>query len=470
LALAFRGARYVPIDAAPSLPATGFALLLSLLTTVLFAAAPAWISSKAEPGDALRGAQRSLRERSILPQKSLIVLQAALSLVLLAGAGLLSESLRNLEHQNFGFETEGRVIVKVDPSLASYTAEGLDGLYRTLQEHLRQIPGVRSASFSLYSPMSDNNWGTGISVEGRPPSTDPNDFDGASWLRVSPDYFETIGTRLLRGRFIDERDTPNSRHVAVINEAFARKFFPKQDPLGKHFGQGDPSRAGDFEIVGIVADAKYAEAREDVWPTFFRPLLQIEKFKTADAQSAELRSTFIRDIELRVEGNPQNLQPLIRETLAGIDPNLTVLDMMSFDEQVSRNFNQDRLMARLAGIFGLLALTLACIGLYGVLAYNVARRTQEIGLRMALGAERSGILRMVLREALILAGLGVAIGIPCALAANHLLSSLLFGLKATNPVVLSAVTAFLLFVAMAASYFPAHRASAVDPMVALRHE
>ncbi len=470
LALAFRGARYVPIDAAPSLPVMGFALLLSLLTTVLFAAAPAWISSQADPGDALRGAQRSVREGSSLPQKSLIVLQAALSLVLLAGAGLLSESLRNLEHQNFGFETEGRVIVKVDPSLAGYSTERLEGLYRTLQDRLRQIPGVRSASLSLYSPMSDNNWGTGISVQGRPPSTDPNDFDGASWLRVSSDYFETIGTRLVRGRLIEERDTPNSPHVAVINEAFARKFFPNQDPMGKHFGQGDPSHAGDFEIVGIVADAKYAEAREDVWPTFFRPLLQIEKFTIADAQSAEVRSTFIHDIELRVAGRPQNLQPLVREMLAGIDPNLTVLDMMSFSEQVSRNFNQDRLMARLAGIFGLLALALACIGLYGVLAYNVARRTQEIGIRMTLGAARSGILRMVLREALLLAGLGVAIGIPCALAANHLLSSMLFGLKATNPVVLSVVTALMLLVAMAAACLPARKASAIDPMVALRHE
>jgi predicted permease len=470
LALAFRGARYVPIDAAPSLPVMGFALLLSLLTTVLFATAPAWISSKAEPGDALRGAQRSVREHSTLPQKSLIVLQAALSLVLLAGAGLLSESLRNLERQNFGFETQGRMIVKIDPSLAGYATEHLGSLYRAVKERLGQIPGVRGVSFSLYSPMSDMNWSSGVSIEGRPASTDPEDFDSASWLRVSPGYFETIGEPLIRGRLIDERDTPGARHIAVINEAFAKKFFPKQDPMGKHFGLGDASHAADYEIVGIVGDAKYMEARESAWPTFFRPLLQIETFKDEADQSAELRSNSIRDIELRVAGRPQNLQAIIRETLAGIDPNLTVLDMMTFNEQVTRNFNQDRLMARLAGIFGLLALALACMGLYGVLAYNVARRTQEIGIRMALGAARSGILRMVLREALILAGLGIAIGIPSAIAANHLLSNMLYGLKATNPQVLSVVTGFLLLVAMAAACFPARKASTVDPMVALRHE
>ncbi|HKN76425.1 MAG TPA: ABC transporter permease [Candidatus Acidoferrum sp.] len=470
LSIAFRGARYVPIDTAPSLPVLAFAALLAILTSAIFAAAPAWIGSKADAGEALRGSQRGIRQGSSVPQKSLIVLQAALSLVLLAGAGLLSESLRNLEHQQFGFETEGRLIVKIDPALAGYTADRLDSLYRTLRGRLHQIPGVQSVSLSLYSPMSDNNWSTGITIEGRPAPANPADFDGSSYLRVSPDYFETVGTRLVRGRFIDERDTPSSRHIAVINEAFARKYFSQQDPLWKHFGVGDSAHAADFEIVGVVADAKYEDPRDAAWPTFFRPFLQMEKYKDQADQSAEIRSNWIHDIELRVAGRPQNLQPLIREALASIDPNMPVVDMITFDEQVSRNFNQDRLMARLAGIFGLLALALACIGLYGVLAYNVARRTQEIGIRMALGAARSGILRMVLREALILAGLGVAIGIPCALAANHLLSSMLFGLKATNPVVLSVVTAFLLLVAMAAACFPAHKASAVDPMVALRHE
>ena len=470
LSLAFRGAHYVPIDAAPSLPVLGFAALLSLITSVVFAAAPAWINSKASAGEALHGAQRSVHSGSSIPQKSLVVLQAALSLVLLAGAGLLAESLRNLEGQQFGFATDGRLIVKIDPSLAGYTADHLEGLYRSLKDRLRQIPSVESVSFSLYSPMADMNWSGGISIEGRAHSNNPDGWDGSSWLRVSSDYFETIGTSLVRGRFIDERDAPNSLHVAVINEAFARKYFPNSDPLGKHFGAGDASHGSDYEIVGIVGDAKYEDARDSAWPTYFRPLFQMEKFKDESDQSAELRSNWIHDIELHVRGRPENLQPLIREALAGIDPNLPVLEMVTFSEQVSRNFNQERLIARLASLFGLLALALACIGLYGVLSYGVARRTQEIGIRMALGAARSGILRMVLREAMILAILGVIIGVPSALAANHLLSSMLYGLKATNPMVLSVVTALLLLVAMAAACFPAHKASAVDPMVALRHE
>jgi predicted permease len=470
LTLTFRGAGYVPIQAAPSLPVLGFAALLSLLTTAVFATAPAWIGSKADAGETLHGAQRSIREGATVPQKCLIVLQAALSLVLLTGAGLLTGSLRNLESQKFGFETQGRLIVKVDPGLAGYTVERLDGLYRTLRQRLQQIPGVQSVSFSLYSPMSEVNWSSGISVEGRPRSTVPGDYDSASWLRVSSGYFETIGTRVIRGRAIDDRDTPTSRHVAVINEAFARKFFPKGDPLGKHFGLGDTAHRADYEIVGVVADAKYQDAREQAFPTFFRPLLQMETFKDPADESAEIRSNSIHDIELLVAGRPQNLQPIVRETLASVDPNLPVVDMYTFGEQVSRNFNLERLMSRLAALFGLLALALACIGLYGVLAYSVARRTQEIGIRMALGAPRAGILRMVLREALFLAGIGVAIGVPSALAANQLLANMLFGLKAANVTVLGAATLLLLIVAGIAAYLPAQKASAVDPIVALRHE
>lgn len=163
--------------------------------------------------------------------------------------------MHNLERQRFGFETEGRLIVKIDPGLAGYTADRLDGLYRMLKERLGQIPGVESVGLSLYSPLSDTNWSAGVSIEGRPAPANPADFDGASWIRVSADYFETIGTPLIRGRFLDERDAPGSRHVAVINEAFAKKIFPQQDPLGKHFGLGDAPHAGDYEIVGIVGDA-----------------------------------------------------------------------------------------------------------------------------------------------------------------------------------------------------------------------
>jgi predicted permease len=318
--------------------------------------------------------------------------------------------------------------------------------------------------------MEGMNWSAPISIEGHLPSASSHDLIFASWNRVSAHYFETIGTRLLRGRTIEEQDTPSSRHITVINETFARKFFSNEDPIGRHLGLGDASHSNDFEIVGIVEDAKYLDARNSPRPTFFLPLLQMANYSGGMEVSMQLRSNYVRDIEILAAGHSQSIESAIRTTLASITPDVTVLNMVPFGEQVERNFNQERLIARLTTLFGLLALFLACIGLYGVLAYSVVRRTNEIGIRMALGAERSGILRMVLREAMILVSLGVAIGIPSALAANRLLSSMLWGLNATDPVVLAAATAFLLLVAMMAAYFPARKASAVDPMVALRHE
>ena len=228
LLIAFRGARFVPIDAAPSVPVLGFALAVSLLTGLIFSSAPAWMASKVLPGEILGGAGRSRQDRTSLPRRSLVVLQTSLSLILLVAAGLLLQSLRRLECQQFGFETRGRVIVKVDPVLAGYTVERLAGLYTQLDQRLAEIPGVVSASYSLYSPMEGRNWSGPINIEGRPPATNSDERIFASWNRVSASYFETIGTRLIRGRLIDQQDTPASPRVTVISEAFARKFFPKE--------------------------------------------------------------------------------------------------------------------------------------------------------------------------------------------------------------------------------------------------
>ena len=463
LLVAFRGARFVPISPLPSLPVLGFAFLLSLLTGIVFGVAPAWITSQSDPAEALRGAGRSTRDRSSLPRQSLVVLQVALSAVLLIGAGLLTQTLRNLENQRFGFETQGRIIVRVNPALAGYKPEKLYGLYQQLAQRLPQIPGVISASYSLYSPMRGENWSYSIAFEGRP----PDDQIGASFDRVSPHYFDTLGTRLVRGRVIGEEDTPNSRQVAVINETFARKFFPKEDPLGKHIGMGDASHAGDFEIVGIVEDTKYQDARDSAYPTFFMPFLQMSK---DPKQAFMLGSHYLQDIELRVAGKPENLAAAVRQTLADIDPNLTVLDMMTLSEQVTRNFNQDRLIARLTELFGLLALVLACVGLYGVTAYSVARRTSEIGIRMALGADRASVLGLVLRGALLQLGVGLAVGIAVALAAGRWLGSQLYGVKAYDPLILGLAVVVLSACALVAGFVPSWRAASIEPVQALRAE
>ena len=458
LLLAFHGAQYVPIDARPSLSVLGFALLVSLGTGIVFGIAPAWMASQCDPAGALRGAGRSGTDRSSTVQKPLLIAQVAFSIVLLIGAGLVTQSLRNLEGQNFGFVTEGRLIVSVNPELAGYTPEKLPALYQRLEETMPQIRGVLSASLSGYSPLSGANTNERVYVQGKAPDYS---WTAPSWVRVGPHYFETIGTRLLRGRFIEERDKPGAPNVAVINETLARRFFLNEDPIGQRFGMSDVSHSGDYEIVGIVEDAKYQDTRGPAYATFFLPLLQ--------TPGESLRG-WVGAIELHVAGRPENLEPAVRAGIAKADPNLPVLSMMSFGEQVARNFNQERLIARLTELFGALALILACVGLYGVTAYSVARRTNEIGIRMALGANRGNVLDLVLRSALAQLGLGLAIGIPGALAGGHLLAHQLYGVKSYDPMILAVAAGVLAACAIFAASVPARRATKVDPMVALRYE
>jgi predicted permease len=350
--------------------------------------------------------------------------------------------------------------VNVAPSLAGYTPDKLDELYQRLEDTLPQIPSVLNASLSWYSPLGGNNANERVYLQGKPPDYR---WTAPSWDRVGPHYFETIGTRLLRGRVIDEHDTPAARHVAVINETFAHRFFPNQDdPTGQHFGMGDASHSGDYEIVGIVEDAKYQDTRGPAYATFFLPLLQ--------APPGEPVRGWVGAVELHVAGKPENIEWAVRKTLADVDPNLTVLDMVSFGEQVARNFNQERLIARLAELFGVLALVLACVGLYGVTAYAVARRTNEIGIRMALGADRRNILGLVLRSALVQLGAGLAIGIPIALAGGRVLAGQLYSVKSYDPLILGLAAVILAACALFAASVPAQHATKVDPLIALRYE
>ena len=469
LLLTFPNADYVPIDASPSLTVLGFALALSLITGVIFSFAPAWIASNTHPAEPLRGAGRSTADQSALPQKLLVMTQAGLSLVLLVGAGLLTESLRNLENQKFGFEPEGRLIVKVRPASAGYTLERLPALYRQLEGRMGQIPGVRSASLALSSPFSGWNFSTPVFIEGRAPASNPAD-DLVNYDFVSARYFETIGSRIVHGRAISEHDTPTAHHVAVVNETFARKFFPGQEAIGRHLGISDISHSGDYEIVGVVEDAKYNNPKLPAVGMFFMPLLQIENYKDADDQAYQIWANYIDSIQLRVTGRPENYQRAVQQTLGDIDPNLTVRRMMTFENVVSGSFSSPRLIAQLTAVYGVLALVLASIGLYGVAAYTVVRRTSEIGIRMALGARRLTVVGMVLKSAVQPIAMGLIVGVPVALAGGHAIASQLYGVKGYDPLVLAGAVGVLVAAAVLAAIIPARRAASIDPIRALRTE
>ena len=470
LALAFPDAHNLTIDASPSLPVLGFAFLVSLLTGILFGAGPAWLSSHAQPAEALRGVNRSTRDRSSLPQKALVVFQASLSVVLLAGAILMTRSLVNLEHQNFGVATADRYVVHLDPAGAGYTGQRLPALYREVEDRFSALPGVANVSLAMYSPLEGDNWGECVIPQGHP-APRPNDNCGSTWDRVGIHFLDSIGVPIVRGRGFTEQDTATSPQVAVVNEAFVKKFFPNQDPVGQHFGIDFPQYSGSFEIVGVFADFKMNNPRDPVHPVFLRSLTQpFACYKEADLISTETNSMFMQAMVLDFNAPQANADALIRHTLASIDPNLTVMDLRSFSAQVAGNFNGERLIAQLCSLFGILALLLASIGLYGVMSYFVARRTSEIGIRMALGATRASVVSLVLRGALWQVLIGLALGVPAALFAGHLMAGMLFGVGGFDPLALCGSVIALSLCASAASYIPARRAASIEPMQALRSE
>jgi predicted permease len=470
LALAFPDARNMPVDASPSLTVLGFAFLVSLLTGALFGTAPAWLSYRAQPAEQLRGANRSTRDRSSLPQRSLVVFQAALALVLLAGAILMTRTLVNLEHQKFGVATVNRYVVHFDPAGAGYTVDRLSGLYRRMEDRFAALPGVTAVGMALYSPLEGDNWSDCVIQQGHP-APRPGDKCGSSWDRVSPHFLDSIGVRMVRGRGIADQDTASSPPVAIVNETFAKHFFPGQSPIGQHFGIDDVKYSGSWEIVGVFADFKLNNPREEVRPVYMRPLTQqFNGFKEASYSGGEVQSMFINSMVLSFNSPEPNADALIRQTLAGIDPNLTVVDLRSFDAQVADNFTAERIGAQLAGLFGILALILASVGLYGVMSYFVARRTSEIGIRMALGATRESVVALVMRGVLWQVLIGLCLGVPAALFAGHLMKSLLYGVGSFDPWALAGAPLMLILCAAAAGFIPARRAASIEPMQALRTE
>jgi predicted permease len=466
--IAFRGATYIPVNPAPSLPVLAFAFLLCIFTGVVFGVAPAWIGTHADPSDGLRGSSRSSTTRVSRPQQVLVVVQAALSVVLLAVAGLVTQSLSNLEKADLGFETQGRLLANINFKAAGYRPGQLPALYEQVQDRLESLPGVRSASLSLNSPQNLCCISLDISIGGRSDTWIGNVDVGFS--RVSPHYFETIGTPLLRGRPITRQDTQASQHVAVVDEAFARRFFPGQDAIGQHIGLSLPGHGYDYEIVGVVRNTKYRSPAATPPPMFFVPFAQTTQYQPSGYQRLETGTLYAQSIQLRVAGAPESYENSLRQVLAGINPNLSLDDVKSYSEQVAVQFNQQRLIARLTGLFSLLALLLASIGLYGVTAYNVTRRTGEIGIRMALGANHGNVVSMVLGGAFSQVGMGLCIGIPLALLSGRALAHQLYGISRFDPLVLGGAVLVLCICALVAGLVPARRAASIEPMEALRIE
>ncbi len=468
LTLAFPNAQNLPIHASPSPKVIGFALGLSVLTGMVFGVAPAWINSRSDPAEALRGgSMRTTAGGASMLQRSLVVLQAALSLVLLVGAGLLTQTLNKLEHLDFKLQTKNRYVVHFDPQAAGYKPTQVEALYRTMEDRFHALPGVEKVSISSYTPLEGDGWMDNVQIAGQP-APGPG-ASTVSWImKANAEYFDAIGTRVVMGRGITAQDTSTSPGVVVVNEAFVRAYLKGMNPIGQHFGGSGPQSTQDWEIVGVVEDSTYGSPREPVQPMYFYPMVQ--RPKSSKDPLEKDGSMFAGAITLATAQPMDNMEALARKTLASINPNLTVQKFQTFSEQIAGQFGQERLVARLTMLFGLLALVLASVGLYGVTSYGVERRTQEIGIRMALGETRGGVIARVLRGAMLQAGIGLGIGVPAALLCVRFVQAQLYGVSGKDLGVMAAAVAILATAACVAGLIPARRAASVDPARALRAE
>jgi len=448
----------------------GFTVAISLLTGILFGIAPTFRSVRVNLTPALKDGEGSSTSSGHAGGKwfsvgnALVMAQVALAIVVLVGAGLLVRTLQNLRSIDIGFDSHNILIFGIDPTLIGYKGPQVDAFYRDLQGRLSEIPGVRSASYSMGPLLSGGLMVTVFHWPGTPQDQNSE----ADMLPVGPNFFETLRIPFLGGRGFNASDfklsasnsgaTPTSAPTAVIvNQAFVEKYLGKENPLGKQFGQSEAGANGPatpgYEIIGVVRDTKYSDLRREIHAMIYMP------------QSAGGAS-----FELRTAADPRVILPAVREVVAQVNTNLPLFGVKTESEQIDRLLFQERLVARLSGFFGLLALVLACVGLYGLLSYEVSRRTREIGIRMALGAPSESVLKLVLRQGIVLAIVGAALGISVALGVTRYLSSMLYEVHSNDPLTIIAVAVLLTLVALTACYIPARRAMRVDPMVALRYE
>ena len=454
--MVFRGADYVPVQTTPDVRVLAFTFALSCGAAVVFGLVPA-IRMHTDIAPTMKSPRFGFG-------KALIVGEIAISLTVLAGAGSLTQSLTNLGGQRFGFERTRLLVASVDPSLAQYGIGRLGPLYQKLLSRLNSLPGVKSASLSYYSPFNGCCWAFTVAIPGYTPRA--HESMSAVLNRVSPRYFETLGTSVLRGRPFDEHDTPASRRVIVVNDTFVQRFFPNEDPIRRNVTID--SEGVSLEIVGVVESAKYEDPRDDPRPMIFLPLLQMKPGEST--ASSEYRSNFINAIEVRSAGDPAEIAGLVRRTLAEVDPGLPLLRIETLSDHVEQTLRQEKSVAVLASFFGVLALVLTCVGLYGLMAYLVQRRTSEIGIRIALGARRGTVIGMMIRESLAQSAAGIVIGIAMTFAATGLIASQLYGVSPTDPRNAAAAALILLACLGVAGYLPARHASRIDPIRALRQE
>ncbi len=450
------GGAAMDIDLKLDLRVLSFALGISILTGIVFGVVPALRAAKVDLTPALKETSRSVIGRSRFGlTKALVIVQVALSLVLLAGAGLLVQTLRNLNNIDVGFNTRNLLLFKISPRLSGYKTNQITELYSRMLERIDAIPGVSGATISRHALLSRSASIDIAYVDGKPA---PGSRDYTYVQRVSSNFFETMEIPLVMGRGLSEQDDERAAKVAVINQAMVRKYFPDENPIGEHFGF-DAKHSRDIEIVGVAKDAKYSFLRGQIPPTVYFPYKQ---------QTSSFGG--LMNFEVRTQGDPTALVPAIRGAVAEIDRNLPIFDLKTQTRQVDELLAEERLFATLSSFFGLLATALACIGLYGVMSYTVAQRTNEIGIRMALGATSSRVTVLVMRETMVLVVVGVLVGLGVTLATTRLIESMLYGLAPTDPLTISSAVMLMVIVAGLAGYIPARRAARVDPMVALRYE
>jgi predicted permease len=473
VALAFQGTQSVPIvKTTPSLLVVAFAAGLSMLTAIVFGAAPAWFSTRTNPIDALRGSGRSTGHHSFRLRTAALIVQVTLSVVLVAGATMLVRSLANLENQDLGYRVQGRVMIGLNRLPSTYTPQRLSSLYRDVEQRLSDLQGVRGAGLAWGNPLVLSGSVT-ISVSGHPPNA--NSESDASWDRVSTDYLQNLGVTLVRGRLFTSEDNETAAPVAVVNETFVKRFFKNnEDPLDHYFGLERPENANTFRIVGIARDAKFAYSglAKPPRPMFFAPLAQRVEYKSSpgNARLLEGLSHIVQGIMLVTDTPPADLEPLLRRTLAEADPNLTILYVRTMQQQLDSLLNRERVVARLAQLFGIVALVLAAVGVYGVTAYTVAQQTNEIGIRIAIGADRAQVIQLVLRQAFQRVAVGLVVGLPLAVGAAKFMAAQLYGVSFWDPIALMVAVGSLAACALFAAIIPAARAAAISPMSALRTE